>query len=302
MKPKIVVVKNMKFYKDQEKRLKLLGNVKIYKDNPKTKEEWLKRCKGADIICTGMFGFNTEKLYDLKNVFISVPFVGVEFIDKRKLKENNIKVANAPGCNKEAVAEWIAGMLLILSRNLNSLLKSENLSKNEILNTTPGLFDKKITILGTGNIGTQLGKICEAFGMDVKFFKRGDKILKSVKDADFIVNCLASNPDTNGLLDRKFFLSVKKGAFFISTSRQQIYDISALKSALDRGILAGAADDAASTYIGDTKDKNYKALKHKNILVTPHIAWNSESELRKSNDIMIDNVQAWMRKKPINLI
>ncbi len=38
------------------------------------------------------------------------------------------------------------------------------------------------------------------------------------------------------------------------------------------------------------------------IVVTPHIAWNTDAERRKANDMMIDNIEAWINKKPINLI
>jgi glycerate dehydrogenase len=105
------------------------------------------------------------------------------------------------------------------------------------------------------------------------------------------------------LLGKKFFSSMKRGSFFVSTSRNKTYDFSALKEALDNGILSGAADDAASADIGDINSDYYKnLLKHPKILATPHIAWNTDSERRKSNDIMIDNIEAWLKKKPMNLI
>ena len=56
MKPKIAVTKNLKFYKDQVKRLELLGDVTFHNNDPKSADEWFERCKDADIICTGIFG------------------------------------------------------------------------------------------------------------------------------------------------------------------------------------------------------------------------------------------------------
>lgn len=301
--PKIVVTKNLKFYKDQIKRLKSLGDITFHKDDPKSTNEWLERCKDADIICTGIFGLKSDIVYQLKNVFISLPFVGVEFLDKKELKENNIVVSNSPGCNKEAVAEWVIGMMLMYFRRLCQLTKTTNQNKIEILKTATSLYNKKITILGTGHIGKQLGRICESFGMNVIFFKRGDDLIKSVKDADVIANCLSMNESSTGLLNKKFFSSLKRGSFFVSASRHQIYDIEALKDALDEDILIGAADDAANAEVGDVNEPDYKKLlNHPKILVTPHIAWNTDAERRKANDIMINNIEAWLNKKPINLI
>ena len=143
MKPKIVVVKNLKFYEDQVKRLDSLGDVTYYDDAPNSAEEWLERCKNAEIIVTGIFGLKSDKLYQLKDAFISLPFVGVEFLDKKKLKENNIVVSNSPGCNKEAVAEWVVGMMLMYFRRLCKLTRVENLSRDEILKTPISLYNKK---------------------------------------------------------------------------------------------------------------------------------------------------------------
>jgi phosphoglycerate dehydrogenase-like enzyme len=303
MKPKIVLTKNLKLYEDQVKRLESLGDITYNNNGPKSPEDWFNMCKDADIICTGIFGLKSDKVYELKDVFISLPFVGHEFLDKKRLRENNIIVANSPGCNKEAVAEWIIGMTLLHFRRLSKLNKTKNKNKDEILKPGIALYDKTITILGSGQIGTHLGKICESFGMKVIFFKRGNDLLKSVENADVIANCLSVNETSTGLLDKNFFSSLKRGSFFVSTSRHQIYDIEALKDALDENILIGAADDAANAEVGDVSEPDYtKLLDHPKILVTPHIAWNTDSEQRKGNDIMIDNIEAWLNKKPINLI
>jgi glycerate dehydrogenase len=302
MKPKIVVVEDLRLYPDQEKRLVSLGEVTFYDTVSETEEEWLNRCKDADIICSGIFGL--KRANELNNVFISLPFVGAaECLDKEKLKQKNSYASNSPGCNKEAVAEWHISMILSFFRRLPQLMRTTETIKKKILVTAPSLYNKKITILGAGNIGKQLGKYCEAFDMTVTYFKRGDDLLRSVKSADIIANCLSLNIETVGLLDKKFFDSLKKGSFFISSSRPQICDIQALKKALDNETLIGAADDAASLEVGDVNEKDYQnLLDHPKILVTPHIAWNTDSDRRKGNDILIDNIEAWIKEEPINLL
>ncbi len=300
---KIVVTKELNLYEDQIKRLNKLGDVIYYNNSPETLDEWLRRCKEANIICTGIYGMKSKKVYELENVFISLPYVGIEFLDKTKLKEKNIVVSNSPGCNKEAVSEWIIGMMLMFFRRLDELNRVTNLTKDDILRITTSLYDKNITILGFGNIGKQLGKICESFGMKITFFKKGDNIIDSIHNADIIANCLSTNETTIELLNEKFFSSLKKGSLFISSSRSQTYDIKALKEALDEEILIGAIDDSASSEVGEVNDTEYlNLLNHPKIQVTPHISWNTDSEKRKANDMMIDNIEAWINNKPINLI
>jgi phosphoglycerate dehydrogenase-like enzyme len=147
-----------------------------------------------------------------------------------------------------------------------------------------------------------VGKICESLEMEVSYFKEGDNLLNSVKDADVIINTLSNNPTTQGLLDKKFFNSFKKGAYFVSVTSSQIYDIDALLSALDKNI-ASAAIDAGQIQVGDTDDPFYRRLlKHPRILATPHIAYNSDTTARVGNDMMIDNIEAYLAGKPTNLV
>jgi len=302
MKPKIVLIKDIRLYDDQIERINQLGDVVYPEKSPNSSDEWLGQCKGADIICSGKMGLNSDKLYELKNVFITVPFVGVEFLNKNKMLENNISVAISPGGNTEVVTEWIIGLLLTYFRKLPRLIRTENKNRSEVLETTTSLYDKNITILGAGRIGKNLGKVCESFGMNVNIFARGDDLIKSVKNADIIANCLSTNPSSENLLDSTFFNSLKKGSFFISSSNSKTYNIESLKNALNNNILIGAADDAGGAQVGDTTEKDYQSLlSHPKILVTPHIAWNADAEQRKSCDMMIDNIEAWINKKPINL-
>ena len=70
MKKKIVVTKNLSFYPDQLERIKLLWEVILYDKEASSEEEWLSRCQWAEIICSWGFGFKSNQLYKLKNVFI----------------------------------------------------------------------------------------------------------------------------------------------------------------------------------------------------------------------------------------
>jgi phosphoglycerate dehydrogenase-like enzyme len=298
---KIVVPLDLDLFPDQVERLKQLGDVIFYNEWSKTPEEWFERVKDADIICGGKFGLK-ERYQDLENIFISLPFVGVGFFDKEILQKNNIIVSKSPGCNKVAVSEWIIGMIFNLLRRFPFYINNTTLDGG-LPPIENSLKDKNITILGKGHIGSRVGQICKALEMHVSYFKRGDDLLESVKNADVIVDTLSSNPTTKGLLNENFFLSLKKDSYFLTVTGRKIYDTDAIIKALDQAILAGAAMDSGSIKVGDINDSYYqKLLKHPKILATPHIAYNTWNTKRVANDIMIDNVEAWINKKPINLI
>ena len=238
---KIVVTQDLGLGSKDIAMLKQLGKVVIYNELSKTPEEWLERCKGADIILTGKFGLRTEKTYELKDVFFVLPFVGVGFLDKKRLKENNITVSYCPGCNKDAVSEWIVGMIINLLRDLLEMINNKNLPEGKIPKETLGLTNKKVTILGKGDIGSRVGKICKALDMEVDYFIRKDDLIRSVEGADVIVNTLSKNSSSENLLDEKFFNSLKKGSFFVSVTSPSIFDTDAMLDALDKNILSKSA-------------------------------------------------------------
>lgn len=299
--PKIVVAQNLGLSADDIQRLKELGEVVVFDDLAKSPEDWLKRCEGVDVICTGKFGLR-DKIYDLQNVFIAVPFVGIGWIDKEKIKERHITVANAPGCNKDAVAEWIMYMMLNLFRRFPIFLNAKERQWGDLPDPTNGLTGRTVAILGKGNIGIRVGTICEAFDMKTRFFSRGDNLLEAVRNADIVIDCLSLNPSTRGLLNRAFFQSMKHGAFFITPTGKEIWDVDALLEALDQGILGGAATDAGNVQVGNIEDDFYqRLLHHPKMLVTPHIAYSTDVTNQVGGDIMISNVEAWLNGKPTNL-
>lgn len=301
-KVRIVVTQNLDLFPDQIEKLKKLGEVKIYDDLAKSPDEWFSRVQGFEIICTGKYGIR-EKIYDLSNVFVAFPFVAVDWIDKDKIKDRKINVSYCPGCNKIAVSEWIIGMIFNLMRRFPEFIRTEKMPKGLMPEKALSLAGKRITVLGKGNIGSRVGKICEALEMKVVYFDKGDNLLEKVKDSDIIVDCLGSNPTTYGMLNKDFFNSLKKGTYFITVTGPKIVEIDAMLDALDKGILAGVAHDSGGIQSGNVKDEFYKRLlKNKKVLVTPHIAFLTDNTARVANDMMIKNIEAFLKVKPINLV
>ncbi|MBU1203192.1 hydroxyacid dehydrogenase [Patescibacteria group bacterium] len=299
---KIVITHDLGLSSEDMGRLKSLGDVVVYDSRPSSVDEWLERVKGANIICSGISGLK-DGYKDLKNVFISLPMVGYSYLDKEILEKNNIKVANSPGCNKDAVAEWIVGMVINLLRDLLFFVDNNSLPKDKAPQATRSLVDRKILILGKGNIGTRVGEICEALKMKVSFFKRGDNLIDKVKGQEIIVNCLSANDSSVNLLDENFFNALEKGIFFVSVSNNTVYNAKSMFKALDNGKIYRAAIDEGTMPAGATDDEYYqKLLNHPKILATPHIAYNTDYTDKLGNKIMIDNIEAYLNNKPINLI
>ena len=299
---KIVITQDLGFRQKDIEELKNFGDVVAYDGLSKNYDEWLDKCKGADIILTGKFGLK-NRYQDLHNCFLALPFVGVGFFDREILKNNNITVSYCPGCNRDAVSEWIVGMMVNLLRQFPMYINNVDLHLGEVPKKTKSLTGKTIAILGKGNIGSRVGKICDAFDMQVTFFKRGDNLKERTKNVDIVVNCLRFNEATNNILDKSFFMNLKKGSYFITVTGNKIYDIEAIFEALDKGILAGVADDLGGIQVGDVSDPFYKRLQeHPKILATPHIAYNADVTNELSKKMIIENIRAWLNGNPTNIL
>lgn len=301
---KIVVTNNQAFTPEQKQRLDKLGDVTYHNSLPKDGKEYLERVKGAEIICSGAAGLK-DAYPELKNVYVTVGFVSVAFVDLNVLKNNGVTISNAPGANRYAVSEWVIGMMIIMSRNLDFFLnQTESLRKDGNLPMlTSGLARKTLTILGGGNIGMRVGEVARSLGMKVSYFRRGDDLYNSVKNADFVVDTLSSNPSTKNLLNSKFFSSMKDGSYFVTVTGPSIIDEDIMLKALDDGKLAGVATDCGRILVGDTEDPNYqKFLKHPKVYVTPHTSYNTALSMEIGSDIMIDNVEAWIKGEPQNIL
>ncbi len=301
---KIVITNKQGFTPEQEARLNSLGDVAYFDTIPESAEEYLKRVEDADIICSGTAGLQ-DAYGQLKDVYVTVGFVSVAFVDAEVMRKNGVLISNAPGANRHAVSEWVIWMMITMLRKLDTALnrKETYRTNGDLPKLEESLADKKLTILGAGNVGKQVGRIAQAFDMKVNYYKRGDDLHESVKDADVIVDTLSSNASTQNLLNKAFFQSLKRGSYFITVTRAEVADQGALLEALDDGILAGVATDCGGVLVGDTEDPLYqKMLAHPKVYATPHIAYSATKSFELGNDIMIDNVEAFIKGEPQNLV
>lgn len=295
---RIVVTHKMYFLKKQIQELKQIGDVVFYEHSAKNVEEWVNRCKDADVICGEKKYTTNEILEQFKNVLIVIPYKSQLDIDKELCRRNNIEIITFSREYVEAVTEWIIGMIFYYYRDLHNLIRIKSEKDTPVLKLRKSLMNKNITILGNGNIGIRLAVICKTLGMNVKIYKRNDDLINLVKDADIIANCLRKNSETENFLNDNFFSNLKQGSFFISVTPVNLYDYAAMERALDNGILAAVAEDASSRDVGNLENEVYqKLLKHNNILVTPHIAWMTDYEAEKTYNRMIDIIRNWKNEK-----
>lgn len=282
----------------QKARLQTLGEVK-YLPSPSSSDDLIKQADGSDILYSDG-AFLLDSLSSLKNIFVTYPYVELGVFNTKELEKNGVLIANSQGGNRSSIIEWVMFMILSLFRKLIPMVRAK---ENFPVELQESLVDKNVLIIGKGSIGTKIALLCEAFGMRVDFFERGDDLYDKSAHSDLIINALNCNTSSKNLLDEKFFMSLKKGSYYVTFVRQYTYDLGGLIKSIENNIVAGAAIDCDPEKFGDTTNEFYqKALSNPKILVTPHIAFSSKQAVMNGAEIAVQNIEAFVSGKPQNIL
>jgi D-3-phosphoglycerate dehydrogenase len=214
---------------------------------------------------------------------------GYDMIDVDACTEAGILVSNQAGANRDAVAQHVLAMMLGLTKRIiqsdRALRRGRDWDRMDY--TGQQLNGKTVGIIGVGNIGTLVSRLCGGlFGMSVvgydpyltaqQFAERGAKpvdLEALLARADFVsVNCPLTG-ETRGMIGADTFACMKPSAYFITTARGGIHDEAALVAALTHGQIAGAGVDV---WLTEPPPLDHPLLAFDNVLVTPHIAGITE--------------------------
>ncbi len=225
--------------------------------------------KNADAIVTRTRTICNEKLLTGSSVkFIATATIGYDHIDTDYCEANDIAWTNAPGCNSKSVEQYIASTIMVLAEKYN-------LNLNE----------KTIGIVGVGNVGSKVARICEIFGMKVLLNdpprERAEGTEKFVSletiqnEADIITLHVPLNMKgddaTYHLGNDEFLNSLKRKPVLINSCRGEVIETNAVKAALNTGQLSAFVCDCWE----NEPDLDLKLLALTEI-ATPHIAGYSK--------------------------
>ena len=297
--------------------LNAFGDVSIY--DYTSADQIVARARGAEILFTNKTPLQAATLAQLDGLtYIGVLATGYNVVDVKAAAEHGVTVTNIPTYGTNSVAQMVFALLLELCHHVqlhsDAVLAGEwSTNRDFCFWKTPliELQGKTIGIVGFGRIGRQVAKIADAFGMRVL---AQDKFQGPAPDlADFrwaeLDELLAQSdvvslhcplfPDTAGLISKESLARMKSSAFLINTSRGGLIVDQDLADALDQNRIAGAALDVLSV---EPPPADNPLLKARNILVTPHISWATAEARARLMGIAVDNLNAYLAGKPINVI
>jgi D-3-phosphoglycerate dehydrogenase / 2-oxoglutarate reductase len=217
---------------------------------------------------------------------------GYNNIDVKTASARGIYVANCPGKNAIAVAELTFALILALDRRIphnTADLKQGKWNKKEY-SIAKGLFGCTLGLIGTGQIGQEVIKRAQAFGMPVVAWSRSltpgratelgverkESPLEVAAAADIVSLHVALKDETRAMISQEFFDAMKDGAFFINTSRAEVVDQAALEKAVnEKGIRAGL-DVFAGEPSGGTGNVEDDIFKLDGVIGTHHIGASTD--------------------------
>ncbi len=182
---------------------------------------------------------------------------GVNSIALDAAKAKGIAVANTPGLNTEATAEFafLSMMQLLCQRQIlrsagNALDGSAGAPEDYMGFELRG---KKIGIIGLGNVGSRMAEMATAFGMDVFCYARNKKDLpyRQTQDLDELLRAknnvislhIPLSKETENIIDKDKFAMMRKNSILINTARPQLVEVEAFAEALQNGTLQSYAID-----------------------------------------------------------
>jgi D-3-phosphoglycerate dehydrogenase len=211
--------------------------------------------------------------------------IGTNQVDLEAAKLRGVPVFNAPFSNTRSVAELIIAEIIALARKLGD--RSRDLHEGRWRKGAAGSYEvrgKTLGIVGYGHIGSQVGVLAEALGMQVIFFdirsklpmgnnKRVESLRELLEAADFVTLHVPATPQTREMIGAAELGAMKKGAYLLNASRGTVVVLPALAEAIRSGRLAGAAVDVYPEEPESNSDGFVTPLRGlPNVILTPHVA------------------------------
>ena len=295
----------------------------------------LAKARGAAVVSVFIYSQLTRALVKKLSGarLIATRSTGFDHIDLTACRARDIAVANVPAYGENTVAEHTFALILSLSRNVHKAYV-RTVKGDFSLEGLQGfdLKGKTLGVVGAGRIGLHVIKMAKGFGMDVLVYDtRKDPFMSEVLDfryvplddllrhADIVSLHVPYTPQTHHVMNRPAFRLMKRGALFINTARGGLVDTHALVWALDEGIVGGAGLDVleGEELVKEERQllekdfskerlitalKNHILLHRENVVITPHIAFDSREALQRILGTTVSNIAGFLRGAPANLV
>lgn len=281
-----------------------------------TEEELLEAAKDADVILFTAAKFTARVFDKLPKLRLMVRYgMGYDTVDLEAARAHGVDVCNAPSYGAAAVAEHSFSLLAAANRKIPSYDK--NVHDGQFGQSAQYesylMSGKNLGIIGFGRIARKVAEFGKGFGMKILAYDPylPDEVFASVgarrctldeiyAEADFISVNAPLTKETYHLVDANAFAKMKPEAVLVNTSRGALIDDAALVDALTSKKIRAAAIDVYENY---PKTADSPLLIPDNLILTPHIAWNTVESGEALHVEVTEEVVRFLEGKPnLNIV
>jgi phosphoglycerate dehydrogenase-like enzyme len=236
--------------------------------------------------------------------WVHVPWVGVEYLLVPKVRQGDVLLTNSRGVAGSAVAEYVLGAVLAVSKNLPRHIQDSG-SRTPHFQPSHEVRGRTMLVVGLGDIGKAVARYAKNVGMRVRAVTTRPapywacESVKSVADlngelplADYVVLSLPATPQTNKLINEVTLRQMRSTSWLINVARGEVVDEAALAAALKDGVIGGAVLDVTEKEPLPSDSFLWDAP---NIVLTPHVASWTEDRFERAYQLFERNLNLWMR-------
>ncbi len=315
MSERVVVVNASKMNYDQALDFSVLSSdVQVYDDS--TNAELIERIQGARVVVTKELPVGADLLSQFPDTVKLIVEAGTGYnnINLNAAKERGITVCNIPAYSTERVAHTVIMMILnfasTMQKQIGMLAKGDRSNFTQHLQVShTEVNGKTLGVVGAGHIGMEVIKVAKALGMNILVHTRtpkadGDGIRyvsldELLENSDYITLHCPLNDQTKHIINKEAIGKMKPSAVIVNTGRGPLINEADLCEALLSKRIAGAGLDVQEVE-PPAEDSPLYTLD--NVIITPHMGWKGLETRQRLVGIIRDNVQAFFKGEPINVV
>ncbi|WP_017220398.1 D-2-hydroxyacid dehydrogenase [Moritella dasanensis] len=284
-----------------------------------TPEQVIERLQTASIVITNKVILDAQILSQCPQLkMIAVAATGTNNIDLAYCHQHNITVSNIQGYATNSVPEHVVAMMFALKRNLVGYHQDIQAGvwqqqKQFCFFSHPisDIAGSTLGVIGKGGLGNAVAVLAKALGMKVIFSERkGAETCRKgyspftdvLAQADVLTLHCPLAVQTRNIIGREEFKRMKNSSILINAGRGGLVDEVALVEALQTQQIAGAGVDVFTQEPADNSNPLIANAHLPNLILTPHVAWGSDSAIQTLANQLINNIEQFIAGKPQNQV
>jgi len=269
------------------------------------------RVKDVDIVLTNKVVINSSQMDNSSMKLICITATGMNNVDLQYAKQKNIAVKNVAGYSSSSVTQVAFSMIFHFVTKLDyykSYVDNGNWQKSPIFTHIDKPFyeldNKRVGVIGLGDIGRNFAKKAKAFDCEVVYYSTSGKNSNSeykrveldelLSTSDIISIHCPLNENTQDLLNYENMSKMKDKAILLNLGRGGIINEEDLAKILDEKEIYAGIDVVSKEPILEDNPL-LKVQNKQRLLLTPHIGWASIEARTRLLEMVADNIREFLK-------